>query len=66
MTDDEFISAIRKLGVGILSKKAAELVKRPSNRAEVRAYERRLTLQKVLDKTKCEARKTTNQEKASK
>lgn len=42
VTDDEFIFAISRLGVDILSRKAAELVKRPATQAQVTAYHRAL------------------------
>jgi hypothetical protein len=46
VTDDEFIFAIDRLGVDILSRKAAELVKRPATRAQVVAYHRSLAMQR--------------------
>jgi hypothetical protein len=46
VTDAEFISAIDRLGIDILSKKAAELVKRPATRAQVVAYHRSLAMQR--------------------
>ena len=46
MTDDEFITAIRRMNVGILTEKAIELVKRPATKSQLRAYERALAHQR--------------------
>lgn len=46
MTDEEFLAAIDRLGMDILSKKAAELVRRPATKSQLRAYERALANQR--------------------
>ena len=67
MTDDEFIFAINRLGVDILSRKAAELVKRPATRAQVTAYHRVLSLRREWDRNhRGSIAKNRMQEKASK
>ena len=42
MTDEEFVAAIDRFGIEILSAKARELVKRQPTRGEHIAYERKL------------------------
>ena len=46
MTDQEFLLAIRKLNIQILTEKASELVKRPATRAAQKAYEKELERQR--------------------
>jgi hypothetical protein len=50
LTDDEFMEAIRRLGVEILTQKAHELVERPATHAEQRAQERTRMLQRLRAK----------------
>jgi hypothetical protein len=67
VTDAEFISAIDRLGIDILSKKAAELVKRPATQAQVTAYHRVLSLQREWNRNHRRLiAKNRIQEKASK
>ena len=51
MTDKEFVTAIRRLNVGILTNKALELVKRPATKRQVIAYEKHLAMKRIYDKT---------------
>jgi hypothetical protein len=51
VTDDEFVTAIRRLNVGILTNKALELVKRPATRSQIMAYRKHLAMKRIYDKT---------------
>jgi hypothetical protein len=67
VTDDEFVFAINRFGVDILSRKAAELVKRPATQAQVTAYHRALSLQREWNRNHRRLiAKNRMQEKASK
>ena len=57
MTDEEFITAIRRMNVGILTEKALELVKRPATRAQQKAYQRMLAGRRAKHKLKRQAMK---------